>query len=119
MKKLLNAIHFYLYNTIIKIYLFQDFLLLEEFSETRAVNFDGPMTNGTFDGKVEHSKNHGLNGILAKNVHAKWNQEDDNDSIRNISFEIKQGQCFGICGSVGDGKVNSLSLSIFHHNETT
>ena len=69
--------------------------------------------NGLLDGKKEQSKNHSLNGILAKNVHAKWNQEDDNDSIRNISFEIKQGQCFGICGSVGDGKVNVLSVSIF------
>ena len=87
--------------------------MLEEFSETRAVNYDRRLVNGLCDGKMEQSENHSLNGIWAKNVHAKWIPEDDNDSIRNISFEIKQGQCFGICGSVGDGKVNVLSVSIF------
>ena len=45
-------------------------------------------------------------GILANSVTAKWNPEDDSDAIGDITFEIKKGQCYGICGSVGDGKVN-------------
>ena len=84
---------------------FQDFLLLEEFSETRSVRFETPTMNGVSDEKPKKSESDISNGILAKDVHAKWNPEDLSDSIRRISFKINQGQCFGICGSVGDGKV--------------
>ena len=48
-----------------------------------------------------------MSGILANRVTAKWNPEDDSDAIGDITFEIKKGQCYGICGSVGDGKVNN------------
>ena len=44
-------------------------------------------------------------GILAQNVCAKWSEEDNSDALNDITFEIKQGECYGICGSVGDGKV--------------
>ena len=88
-----------------KIHYFQDFLLLEEFSETRSVRFKMPTMNGVFDEKAEELECDISNGILAKDVHAKWNAEDISDSIRNISLKVKRGQCFGICGSVGDGKV--------------
>ena len=46
-----------------------------------------------------------IDGILACNVAAKWNSVDDSDAVNDITFEIKKGQCYGICGSVGDGKV--------------
>ena len=78
---------------------------MEEFSETRSVRFKIPTMNGVSDEKPEESECEISNGILAKDVHAKWNAEDLSDSIRNISLKIKRGQCFGICGSVGDGKV--------------
>ena len=84
---------------------FQDFLLLEEFSETRSVRFKIPTMNGVSDEKPEESESDISNGIIAKDVHAKWNPEDLSDSITRICFKINKGQCFGICGSVGDGKV--------------
>ena len=84
---------------------FQDFLLLEEFSETRSVMFKPPTMNGVSEKKPEELECDISNAILAKDVHAKWNSEDLSDTIRRISFKINQGQCFGICGSVGDGKV--------------
>ena len=56
-------------------------------------------------------------GILANSVTAKWNPEDDSDAIGDITFEIKKGHCYGICGSVGDGKVNdeifALKICLF------
>ena len=89
----------------VKTLYFQDFLLLEEFSETRSVRFEIPTMNGVSEEKPEESEFDVSNGILAKDVHAKWNPEDLCDTIRRISFKVNQGQCFGICGSVGDGKV--------------
>ena len=46
-----------------------------------------------------------IDGIVASNVSAKWNSVDDSDAVNDITFAIKKGQCYGICGSVGDGKV--------------
>ena len=69
------------------------------------MNLGTTITNGFADQKNSHFGCNVTNGILARNVHAKWNSEDTIDSIQNITFEIKQGECYGICGSVGDGKV--------------
>ena len=43
--------------------------------------------------------------IFAKRVFARWTPEGDSDTIKDISFDVKGGECYGICGSVGDGKV--------------
>ena len=64
------------------------------------------LTAGSFGGKLGLPEDYLPAGILAQNVYAKWNDEDNSDAVNDISFEIKQGECYGICGSVGDGKVN-------------
>ena len=64
------------------------------------------LTEGTFGGKLDLPEYNLTAGILAENVYAKWNDEDNTDAVNDISFEIKPGECYGICGSVGDGKVN-------------
>ena len=78
---------------------------MDEFSETRSVKLEKSKTNGIFAHCIDKSEYDLSKGIQAKDVHAKWNTEDVIDSIRNIELKINQGQCFGICGSVGDGKV--------------
>ena len=85
---------------------FKEFLLLEEFSETRDVKSKTPGQLGNVGDKTERLGDNSMNGILANSVTAKWNPEDDSNAIGDITFEIKKGQCYGICGSVGDGKVN-------------
>ena len=74
--------------------------MLDEFSETRDVQ----------------ELNASENSISAKCVYAKWTQEDDSDTIKDISFDVKEGECYGICGSVGDGKVYIIKLVLAQFN---
>ena len=69
------------------------------------MNLRTSVINGLNYHKIDKPIYNGPYGILARNVNAKWSPEDATDSIKNITFEIKQGECFGICGSFGDGKV--------------
>ena len=89
---------------------FQDFLLLEEFTETRDVNKKVTVAKDALDNKINRPLSNLSNGILARNICAKWNPNDMSDAIRDITFEIKNGECYGICGSVGDGKVKIVML---------
>ena len=84
---------------------FQEFLLLEEFSETRDVKSRTIGNGKNLDSKHGGLEGNVIDGISARNVAAKWNSVDDSDAVNNITFEIKKGKCYGICGSVGDGKV--------------
>ena len=88
---------------------FQDFLLLEECLETREVIKKVNVTNDILPDKINFPFKDLNSAILAKSVHAKWNANDKSDAIRDLTFEIKNGECYGICGSVGDGKVKVMS----------
>ena len=82
--------------------MFQNFLLLEEFTETRNVQERA-------DTCEELSNTLSMTcGATVKNIYSKWNMEDALDVIKNVTFDIKNGECYGICGSVGDGKVRSV-----------
>ena len=85
---------------------FQEFLLLDEFCETRDVHEYEVINNGFVEGKFPCKEfDTSKTSISAKRVFAKWTPEGDSDTIKDISFDVKGGECYGICGSVGDGKV--------------
>ena len=91
--------------------------MLDEFSETRDVHEYKVIGNGLVEGKLEGEElNTSKNSISAKCVYAKWTQEDDSDTIKDISFDVKEGECYGICGSVGDGKVYIIKLVLAQLN---
>ena len=93
----------------------QKFLLLEDFVETRQIQFTNeyygnglclsPLNNPSTNNEEQCSSS-----INVCNIHGKWNSDaaDDSlhDTLKNVSFEMKNGECYGICGSVGDGKVS-------------
>ena len=81
-------------------------MLLDEFCETRdALEYEA-IGNVPVEGKLERTKLNASNkSISAKHVFSKWTPDDDLDTIKDISFDVKEGECYGICGSVGDGKV--------------
>ena len=85
--------------------LFQNFLLLEEFTETRNVQERADIGNDLCNDSPASSMSC---GVVVRSIYSKWNMEDTLDMIKNVTFEIKNGECYGICGSVGDGKVRSI-----------
>ena len=85
--------------------LFQNFLLLEEFTETRNVQERADVGNDLCNNGTASSM---ACGVVVRSICSKWNMEETSDMIKNVTFEIKNGECYGICGSVGDGKVRSI-----------
>ena len=88
--------------------LFQNFLLLEEFTETRNVHERATVSEERSDDEAASSM---TCGVIVRSIFSKWNIEDTLDVIKNVTFEIKDGECYGICGSVGDGKVSNLKIA--------
>ena len=84
------------------------FLSLEEYDETQVDSVEKTRPN-----YFDDNKDHGYvmpsgKFVLARNISAKWNQADCFDAVKDLAFQIKQGSCFGICGSVGSGKSSLL-----------
>ena len=82
----------------------EEFLLLEEFHETQSVTYKAYDVN-YFDDRKEMDFD---KYIFVRNVFAKWNSNDSLDIMKDITFQIEKGQCYGICGSVGSGKSSLL-----------
>ena len=78
---------------------------MEEFSDTRRIRENTPRVSETVDSKIDWEENNEKYGILVRNISAKWNPSNQTNALKDISFAIKKGECYGICGSVGDGKV--------------
>lgn len=74
---------------------FQRFLLLEEISDA---------SHGCLDHQQEVSVG-ATPHINLSSVHARWNQEESIDTLKDISLESKDKQLFAVIGPVGCGKV--------------
>ena len=46
--------------------------------------------------------------ITMSSVHARWNDEESVDTLKDISLEIKGKQLFAVIGPVGCGKVSVI-----------
>lgn len=48
--------------------------------------------------------------LLVENVSAKWDPSNENDFLKNISFDVHQNELTVIIGPVGSGKVSDGSF---------
>ena len=86
----------------------ENFLLLEEFTVMEHEKKDLGVANAVIyneSGLLELSTR---SNITVRNACAKWNPMADLHTIKDITFQISKGECYGICGSVGDGKSSVL-----------
>ena len=84
------------------------FLLLEEFDERLGRKKKNDLSkNGVID-RLDANNLKSSSFITFRNVSAKWNSNDNVNTIKDVSFHIERGQCYGVCGSVGVGKSSLL-----------
>jgi ATP-binding cassette, subfamily C (CFTR/MRP), member 4 len=74
----------------ISIHRIQEYLMLEEVS------------------KNNMNINESNKFLRVSNLSAKWNQENDTFSLKNISFSLEENEILGVSGSVGSGKTTLL-----------
>ena len=61
-----------------------------------------------------------MDNITLENVTAKWNTNENEDTLKNINLNVKYGQLIAIAGPVGSGKVGFyakiIDLILLNHD---